>query len=312
MRMKEICSRTGLTDRAVRLYIENGLLSPRRESGYSGRESIIFDEENLLMLRHVAVLRRAGFAIADIKRMQDEPGCIMETVAAYREQIGEEIRRKEEVLRRLEKLQSRDAADIAGLAGFIESAAGKGIIPKEDTLMTKKEFNMKISRYILSPVSLILALTGCLWFTIAMVRVLLYHNGGVIVLAGGGYILKNVFTPDRLLLHWMFIPAIFCFAGILICLTIYIIRGRKVFLPVSLAFTAAASILILCLPQDSSEALFMFEFLSVRFFYGINLYTLLPKSDFFIQLLYFMPFIISMIISGIAVFYSYKPVKQGI
>ena len=32
MRMKDVLKRTGLTDRAVRLYIDAGLLSPRQES----------------------------------------------------------------------------------------------------------------------------------------------------------------------------------------------------------------------------------------------------------------------------------------
>jgi len=29
MRIKEVCERTGLTDRAIRLYMENGLVSPK-------------------------------------------------------------------------------------------------------------------------------------------------------------------------------------------------------------------------------------------------------------------------------------------
>ena len=50
MRMKEICERTGLTDRAVRLYIENGLLFPEKTASYSGRESIRFSEEDAVVL----------------------------------------------------------------------------------------------------------------------------------------------------------------------------------------------------------------------------------------------------------------------
>ena len=36
MKMKEVLAQTGLTDRAVRLYIDNGLIAPDIEENYSG------------------------------------------------------------------------------------------------------------------------------------------------------------------------------------------------------------------------------------------------------------------------------------
>ena len=36
MQIKEVTARTGLTDRAIRLYIENGLVRPRQEFNYAG------------------------------------------------------------------------------------------------------------------------------------------------------------------------------------------------------------------------------------------------------------------------------------
>ncbi len=63
MRMKDVLARTGLTDRAVRLYIENGLLSPRQESNYAGRKSIDFSEEDVETLEVIATLRKSGFSL---------------------------------------------------------------------------------------------------------------------------------------------------------------------------------------------------------------------------------------------------------
>ena len=73
MRMKEICERTGLTDRAVRLYIENGLVFPERTASYSGRESIRFSEEDAAVLSRIATLRKTAFSIADIRTMTETP-----------------------------------------------------------------------------------------------------------------------------------------------------------------------------------------------------------------------------------------------
>ncbi len=66
MRMKDVLARTGLTDRAVRLYIENGLLSPRQESNYAGRKSIEFSEEDVETLEVIATLRKSGFSLSPI------------------------------------------------------------------------------------------------------------------------------------------------------------------------------------------------------------------------------------------------------
>ena len=51
MKIGEILEKTGLTDRAVRLYIEHGLVTPSVEKSYSGRKSIAFTEEDAEKLR---------------------------------------------------------------------------------------------------------------------------------------------------------------------------------------------------------------------------------------------------------------------
>ena len=50
MKIGEVLEKTGLTDRAVRLYIEHGLISPTIEKGYSGRKSYVFSEEDVQKL----------------------------------------------------------------------------------------------------------------------------------------------------------------------------------------------------------------------------------------------------------------------
>ncbi len=47
MKMKEVIERTDLTDRAIRLYIENGLVSPSCSESYAGRKNIEFSAEDV-------------------------------------------------------------------------------------------------------------------------------------------------------------------------------------------------------------------------------------------------------------------------
>ena len=73
MQMKEVCSRTGLTERTVRFYIEKGLLSPGR-SWRNGREYLDFSEGDIRALERIAALRRCFFTLEQIGSMQAPPG----------------------------------------------------------------------------------------------------------------------------------------------------------------------------------------------------------------------------------------------
>ena len=61
----EVAQRTGLTERALRFYEEEGLISPSRSSG--GRR--VYGAEDLTTLHHITVLKRAGFSLSRIKQL---------------------------------------------------------------------------------------------------------------------------------------------------------------------------------------------------------------------------------------------------
>ncbi len=71
-RMKEACTRTGLTERTIRFYIEKGLLNPQQEE-MNGRVLTFFGEEDLARLEEVSLLRKAGFSIDSIATMTKYP-----------------------------------------------------------------------------------------------------------------------------------------------------------------------------------------------------------------------------------------------
>lgn len=72
MKIKEICELTGLTDKTVRFYIDNNLITPQCIQNHLGRRSFTFDEQNLDELNDIATLRKAGFSIKQIKEIQEE------------------------------------------------------------------------------------------------------------------------------------------------------------------------------------------------------------------------------------------------
>ena len=73
MKMKVICEETGLTSRAVRVYIEEGLISPTYTENYLGRRTFKFAQEDVSALQNIATLRKYGFSIAEIREILSDP-----------------------------------------------------------------------------------------------------------------------------------------------------------------------------------------------------------------------------------------------
>ena len=59
MKIKEVIAQTGLTDRAIRLYIENGLVTPENQKSYTGRNNYNFTQADIDCLEQIAMLRKA-------------------------------------------------------------------------------------------------------------------------------------------------------------------------------------------------------------------------------------------------------------
>ena len=73
MKIKAVCEQTGLTDRTIRYYIEEGLISPFYTENYLGRKNFDFSEADVAMLKDIAILRKFGFSIAEIKQLSQHP-----------------------------------------------------------------------------------------------------------------------------------------------------------------------------------------------------------------------------------------------
>lgn len=69
MYIGEVVKRTGLTERALRFYEDQGLIKPPRTE--SGRRT--YGNAELTILHHISVLKRAGFPLSDIKRLLRAP-----------------------------------------------------------------------------------------------------------------------------------------------------------------------------------------------------------------------------------------------
>ena len=132
MKMKEVTEKTGLTDRAVRLYIDEGLAVPNIEESYSGRKSIDFSETDVERLKNVALLRKAGFSIADIKSMINDNSNTKIIVEKFIEQTESNIAHEKEIVKKLKGISFDEEVTIEKICSSLSETVGEKEVPKED------------------------------------------------------------------------------------------------------------------------------------------------------------------------------------
>ncbi len=138
MKIKEVMEQTRLTDKAIRLYINNGLVAPSIEENYSGRKSIEFSETDVERLKNVALLRKAGFSIADIKDFLTDENNINQIVDRFIDEKEKNIQRDTEIVNILRNV-SDEKLTFEGLCAALSETTTENDVPAEDMHVLKKE-----------------------------------------------------------------------------------------------------------------------------------------------------------------------------
>lgn len=128
MKMKEVCALTGLTERAVRFYVQEQLAAPQSQRR-GGRTWLDFSEADVERLRAVGTLRRAGFTIDEIRSMgrdfqTNAPGAAF----ALRHRLQEAI----DVYKRLRRIDTAQADSLEGYASLLEREVNGQPLPDDD------------------------------------------------------------------------------------------------------------------------------------------------------------------------------------
>ncbi len=131
MKRKEVCERTGLSQKALRLYEEKGLVQPRVscKDHYKTRD---YTEEDITRLFTIITLRKAMFTMSEIKAMLEDPQSIQTIYPQYLSWL--QLQRQQ--LDRL--IQASSAVDLASVQSAeeltvqIRSAADRLPIPPAD------------------------------------------------------------------------------------------------------------------------------------------------------------------------------------
>ena len=145
MKIKEVIEKTGLTDRAIRLYIDEGLVLPNIDESYSGRKSIDFSQSDVDRLNNVALLRKAGFSIADIKSVVDDNSTAKNIVEKFIEQTEQNIAHETKIVEKLRGISFDEEVTLETICDSLSETVREKEIPSEDIKLTTKE---KVTKYL--------------------------------------------------------------------------------------------------------------------------------------------------------------------
>lgn len=139
MKIKEVIKKTELTDKAIRLYIDNGLVAPSIDESYSGRKSIDFSDDDVERLSNIALLRKAGFSIADIKDIiesDEKAKCVVER---FIEETENNIQHETEIIEKLKNIPEENGISMKTICESLSKTVERKQMPKEDMRLSAPE-----------------------------------------------------------------------------------------------------------------------------------------------------------------------------
>lgn len=157
MKIKEVIAKTGLTDRAIRLYIEKDLVKPEYDENYNGRKSIDFSEKDVEQLKNIALLRKADFSITEIKALQEGGKTAQKTVKEYINRTNEKIQFNSEIIERISTLVNEEDITIEIICEKLSCNLANEKVPAEDMELSPKEHKEKTVFTVISVVGMVLS-----------------------------------------------------------------------------------------------------------------------------------------------------------
>ena len=185
-KMKDVCQMTGLTEKAIRLYVDQKLVEPKIEEGVH-RKSYSFDDNDIERLKDIAALRTAGFALADIKMMLDNPATISRLVEEKESLLAMEIEQKRSVQNVLKHLTIEEHQDVTKLAEAIEPRTTYGKEAK------RKRLSREVKWLIAMGIALLFILRSVIFTGIDMLELLFMSVGPVFACMAIGMGIRYLF-----------------------------------------------------------------------------------------------------------------------
>lgn len=199
MKMKELSALTGISDRTIRYYIDDGLFIPEKYTeNYEGRRSYDFSKNDVKRLNYIALLRKYGFPISEIKELKDGSG---DLVGFVDRRIAEAKQSSEEQLdeiRTLEAVAAKQPNDVDGLCELLSNpVVEQEPIPSIDEQSAYKPMYEKLKKRFtiaLSVIVVLFSLIGVLYIVSVVQKIYRLHGIETVKL---DYEVLEQLTPEQ-------------------------------------------------------------------------------------------------------------------
>jgi DNA-binding transcriptional MerR regulator len=122
MKIKSVCELTGLTDRTIRYYIEEKLISPLYTENYLGRKTYNFSDRDIKDLNDIAVLRKFDFTLDEIKLVINDAETSKEILSNVKDRTAQTVLDSQNKLSVLSQISTEKAYTVAELAEELSKA----------------------------------------------------------------------------------------------------------------------------------------------------------------------------------------------
>ena len=144
MKIKEVASLCGLTEKAIRLYENRGLITPKTEEK-NGRMYREYDENCIRVLKTVGILRRADFSLDQIGEMKSSPDRIPEIFESYRKALEENGNKINLLRAAAERMEDTCFCGIDDFADRLACLMEEAEHPSEGTSETGESWDEKVT-----------------------------------------------------------------------------------------------------------------------------------------------------------------------
>ena len=199
MKMKELSALTGISDRTIRYYIDDGLFIPEKYTkNYEGRRSYDFSENDVKRLNHIALLRKYGFSINEIKELtkgtSDLNSLVDKRVAEAKQSSEEQL----DEIRTLEAAAAKQPNDVDGLCELLSNpVVEQEPIPSIDEQSAYKPMYEKLKKRFtiaLSVIVVLFSLIGVLYIVSVVQKIYRLHGIETVKL---DYEVLEQLTPEQ-------------------------------------------------------------------------------------------------------------------
>ncbi len=156
--------------------MEEKLITPEYSENYLGRRAFFFSEKDVRTLRDIAVLRKIGFSISDIRAIQNDPQQSAGIIDGLRRRIEVAVAEKQACLDALNTLDEHGAYTLSDLANALQHPVEKTPLPQEDSRVTLRSALRCLGRILLKAVRFCLV-AFFLFVPFSWVSVLIAQNG---------------------------------------------------------------------------------------------------------------------------------------